>query len=340
MALQITTEQVARVMALVEDGRSQRYAARAVELPETTVRRAIRRYRETGHCERRRGSGRPKSTSRADDRFILLEALRDRRQTAVSTNRRLREIRATFVSDKTVCRRLQSAGLKSRRPATGPRLLQQHRVARLNFARLHQAWNEEDWARVLFSDESRFCLYSPDGRERLWRRDGERYQQGMFSERESFGGGSVMIWAGISFNAKTELCVLPRNALTAEAYINVLEEHVVPFAPFVGNDFLFMQDNARPHTARIVTQYLDEVGIERLQWPARSPDINPIEHVWDELGRRIRSRRVAPVNLYQLGEALVDEWEDFPQQTVANLIASMPRRMEAVIQARGGNTRY
>lgn len=70
---------------------------------------------------------------------------------------------------------------------------------------------------------------------------------------------------------------------------------------------MLMQDNARPHTARIVTQYLDDVEIRKMDWPSRSPDLNPIEHVWDMMGRKIRNRVPAPSNLEQLKEALTEE---------------------------------
>lgn len=341
MPQQITSEQVARIMALVGDGRSKRYAARVVGVPESTARRAIARYEETGHCRRRAGSGRSRCTTVIDDRFIRLQTLRNRFHTAVQTNIHLRQVRGRVVSDRTVIRRLKEVNLRSRIPATAPRLLARHRRARRNFAREHSDWNEQNFSRILFVDESRFCLFSSDGRQRVWRRVGERYEQSLFSTKESFGGGSVMVWGGISLEARTELYVLPGNSLTANRYIeNILQDYVIPFAPFIGNDFILVHDNARPHTAHIVNEYLDEVGIDRMIWPAKSPDMNPIEHVWDEMGRRIRSRNRVPDTLDTLGEALIEEWNNIPQINISNLIRSMPRRIETLIRARGGNTRY
>lgn len=172
--MQITVEEVARAVALVEDGRSVRYAARSIGKPETTVRRAITRYRETNSYSRRHGSGRPRATSARDDRFVILQSLRDRHSTAVQLAQRLRGVRGTAVNSQTVRRRLVEYGLRARRSARVPQLTLQHRQRRLAFARIHEHWDEADWRRVLFTDESRFCLRSPDGRHRVWRRRGER----------------------------------------------------------------------------------------------------------------------------------------------------------------------
>jgi len=117
-----------------------------------------------------------------------------------------------------------------------------------------------------------------------------------------------------------------------------LAAHVVPFAQLIGQQFLLMQDNARFHVARSVTEYLEETNIQRLVWPARSPDLNPIEHVWDMLGRRVRNRQ--PNTLSDLRTALLEEWENIPPEAIRNCIESMPRRMVKVMRKRGGNIRY
>jgi transposase len=78
----------------------------------------------------------------------------------------------------------------------------------------------------------------------------------------------------------------------------------MPFAPFIGPNFIFMHNNAGPHTARIVSSYLNEFGISQMNWPARSPDMNPIEHAWDILGRKVRQRNPAPRNIEELLEDL------------------------------------
>jgi hypothetical protein len=103
-------------------------------------------------------------------------------------------------------------------------------------------------------DESRFCLYESDGRVIVFRPPGEQYVQCNFVTKESFGGGSIMVWIGISLDVATELVVLDRRNLNAHRYItNILEPVVVPFVPIVGQDFIYMQNNGQPHIARVVS---------------------------------------------------------------------------------------
>lgn len=331
----------ARIVAALEDGRGQRETARNFGVSLSSVQRIMQRYEETALLTRRPGSGRGRSTTARDDRFLISNTLRNRTVTAVFLRNHLQAVRNVNISEWTVRRRLRDAGLSSRTRATGPPLSREHRTARLNFARNHLTWTLENWSRVLFSDESRFCLTGSDRRVRVWRRQGERYAEACIAEQLPFGGGSVMAWGGISFHARTELVFVENGTLNAHRYLTeILEEHVVPFMGFLGEDGIFMHDNARPHTARFVTAFLDEVQITRFNWPARSPDLNPIEHVWDEMGRRLRRHVPPPQNSRDLRNILVQEWNNIPQEVIQNLIQSMTRRLQAVITARGGNTRY
>lgn len=341
MAHRLTAAEAALARSLVQQGRSHRTVAEMLHVHHTTIGRVLRRFQETGSDDRRPGQGRPRVTNERDDRFLILSTLRDRFTTSTSMQELIRHVRNVQISSSTVRRRLHGAGIASRRPATGPRLTRQHRVARLAFARDHVNWTLEQWKRVLFTDETRVSLRGQDGRMQVWRRAGERYSQVCFSQREPFGGGSVMFWGGINFYARTAIVTVPRPALTADRYIvNILQDHVIPFAPFIGENFLLMQDNARPHNARAVTHYLRETGVNKLDWPPRSPDINPIEHLWDTLKRLIRARNPSPQTLHEVEQAVQEEWENIPQESIRNLIRGMRRRLQAVILARGGNTRY
>ncbi|GBN96560.1 hypothetical protein AVEN_90588-1 [Araneus ventricosus] len=108
----------------------------------------------------------------------------------------------------------------------------------------------------------------------------------------------------------------------------------------MGAEFLFMDDNARPHRANIVDKCLQSEDITRMDWPAYSPDLNPIEHVWDVLGRRIAARQPPPTCLPEFRRALLDEWCNIPQDQFDNLILSIPRRCKACIAWSGRHTPY
>ena len=98
-------------------------------------------------------------------------------------------------------------------------------------------------------------------------------------------------------------------------------------------------DYARPHITRLCTKYLQTNNIDVLDWLSLSPDLSPIEHLWDELGHRVYLRDPPPINVNELRNTLLQEWQRIPQGTIRTLIRSM-RRCNEVVQARGGHTRY
>lgn len=334
-------EEVSQIIILLREGYSQREVAQKLNTNKSVVQRAAARHRVTGSFKRRRGQGAKRKTTAREDRFIELQALRKRFVTSRELKNDLRLATGKEISTKTVRRRLKEVNLIARQPATGPILTALHKRNRLNFCLNHQEWVERHWSSVLFTDESRFHISNNDRRIRVLRRPGERYADCNIRQVDKFGGGSLMVWGGISFNGRTELVIVRNGSLTAVRYRDeIIVPHVQPFAENFGPGFIFMHDNARPHTANVVTSALRDANIECMDWAANSPDLNPIEHIWDQLGKRVRNALVPPVNLEQLSELLIQEWNQIPQDSIQNLIRSMPRRMEACIAARGGHTRY
>ena len=146
-----------------------------------------------------------------------------------------------------------------------------------------------------------------------------------------------MVWGGIFHNQKTDLVFIDET-LNAQRYMDqVINAAVVPL--FAAQPQLtLMHDGATPHTARAVGQHLANPGIAVLPWTSKSPDLNPIEHLWDELERRLRARQHEPATLAELRRALEEEWAAIPQERVRRLIVSMRARCGAVVAANGGHT--
>ncbi len=138
------------------------------------------------------------------------------------------------MSTQTVRRRLKEAGLKSCKPCKKPDLQPRHKAARLAFARQHRPWTRQQWMKVLFSDESRFCLRKVDGRLRVWRGEGERHTEACVVQQLAFNGGSIMVWGGICGTAKTYLVIINGN-LNSQGYLTqIVQPHVIPISPAAG----------------------------------------------------------------------------------------------------------
>ncbi|GFX58271.1 transposable element Tcb2 transposase [Trichonephila clavipes] len=267
-----------------------------------------------------------KSRTPAEDRYIVLSAKRNRRTTAQQVANQFLASSGKQISRKTVARRLRGGGLYARRPVVRVPLTRQHRTARLQWCREHHNWTEQDWACVLFSDESRFSLSSDCRRQLIWRESGTAYRPENIQEKDQYPTCSIMVWAGIMINGRTRLHVVANGTMTGQRYIDeVLLPHVRLFRGAVGEKFVFMDDNATCHRTLAVQDCLDSEGIQCLVWPTRSPDLNLIENVWDALGRQVAGRNYPPTNKNTLIRALTGEWDKLPQQLLDNVVQNGDR---------------
>ncbi|GFX53701.1 transposable element Tc3 transposase [Trichonephila clavipes] len=143
-------------------------------------------------------------------------------------------------------------------------------------------------------------------------------------------------------NGRTRLHVVANGTMTSQQYIDeVLLPHVRLFRGAVGDKFVFMDDKATCHRTLAVQACLDSEGIQRLVWPAHSPDLNPIENVWDVLGRQVAGRNYPPTNKNTLICALTEEWEKLPQQLLDNVVqidATVARQRRHLHSPIGGYT--
>ena len=148
--------------------------------------------------------------------------------------------------------------------------------------------------------------------------------------------GKLQVWGAFT-QYGFRVLVRIDGRLNAAAYQDILREHLLPLE-LTENGMVFQQDNAACHTAATTTRFFAEHNIEVIPWPAQSPDLAPIENLWGYLQQRLDAREIHSMN--ELWEAAQEEWQNIPQQVFNNVIASMPRRMQMTVDARGGSIKY
>ena len=215
-----------RAIGMLQAGLAQNVVARPFGCHRNTILSLWRRFRQSGNTRDRRRSGRSRGTSRRQDNHIRLVPLRNRFQTSRLTARSIPGLRP--ISARTVCNRLREHNIRPTRPAIRPILLPRHRVARLTWCRRYLRFGIQDWAKILFTDESRFHLDSSDGRSHVYRCVGERYADTCVIQRQSFGG-SVMVWGCITAYGRTPLVVVAGNLTGMRYRDELVQPYVIPF---------------------------------------------------------------------------------------------------------------
>ncbi|KAK3529748.1 hypothetical protein QTP86_003015 [Hemibagrus guttatus] len=208
----------------------------------------------------------------------------------------------------------------------------------LTWAKKKKNWTVAQWSKVLFSDESKFCISFGNQGPRVWRKGGEAHSPSCLKSSVKFPQ-SVMIWGAMSSAGVGPLCFL-KTKVTAPVYQEILEHFMLPSADqlFKDADFIFQQDLAPAHTAKSTKSWLNDHGVGVLDWPANSPDLNPIENLWGIVKKKMRNKR--PKNADELKATVKETWASIPPQQCHKLITSIPRPIEAVIKAKGAPTKY
>jgi transposase len=193
---------------------------------------------------------------------------------------------------------------------------------------------------VCFSDESNFEILA-DKAQFVRRRSGEANHLDCVI-RTVKHPLSIMVWSVISSKGTGRLYIV-EGTMRQDQYKKILETKLIPqlrnwFQH--GERFIFMQDGAPCHTAKSVSTFLRANNIPVLPWPGNSPDMNPIENLWELVKRRVSENIITTKK--DLIEKLIAVWHRDPEVAVmaANCIKSMPRRVEALLKAKGGSTKY
>ena len=223
-----------------------------------------------------------------------------------------------------------------------PLLSARHRKKCLAFALKYKEWTVEDWKRVIWSDETKINRIGSDGRQWVWKKIGEGLVEREIQGTVKFGGGNLMVWGCMSWEGVGRLAEV-EGRMDAEQYVEILEANLLPTmeeSEISLEDLIFQQDGDSKHTSKKAKEWMEDNNISLLDWPAQSPDLNPIEHLWHHLKKQLCQYETHAKGVWELWERVAEKWGEIEPAVCQNLIESMPRRIRAVIKAKGGHTKY
>ncbi|CAG8591375.1 13882_t:CDS:2, partial [Acaulospora colombiana] len=170
----------------------------------------------------------------------------------------------------------------------------------------------DDWARIIFSDEMKINRMGSDGRRYCWKAPGEELSRRTVQATVKHGGGSVMVWGSMTMKGVGRMCFID-GIMDATKYVKILDQHLLATArehSMHRSGFTFQQDGDPKHTSAKARNWFQDHRVNVLKWPAQSPDLNPIEHLWDHLKRRLNSYEDHPSSIHELERRIEVEWNN------------------------------
>jgi len=231
-------------------------------------------------------------------------------------------------------------GLRNRLARRKPLVTAANKAARLAWCQDHASWTKEDWAKVLWSDESTFTLFQNSRCSRVWREPKDKWASSCVAATVKHSP-SRMHWGCFSRDGVGPIVPL-HGSVTGASHVETLRKYTIPTLnrKFPLGDGWFQEDNARPHKTKLAAAFREKNCVCTLPWPAQSPDLNPIENLWAEVKRRLQKQCKKPSSLAQLERQVRKTWKAIPRSMLEKLVDSMPDRVNAVIAAEGGLTKY
>ncbi|KAG0973798.1 hypothetical protein G6F29_012625 [Rhizopus arrhizus] len=195
----------------------------------------------------------------------------------------------------------------------------------------HKDWTVDDWKRVVWSDETKINRFNSDGRTWTWIRSGESLKSHHVKMTVKHGGGNIMLWSAITYAGVGWMCKINGN-MDKTLYKEISEDEL---------ERDFPNDNDPKHTSKLVKEYLEQQSYNILEWPAQSPDLNPIENMWSLLKRRLNDYETAPKGMDELYGLVTKVWYDLMKpEECQKVIETMPKRIMQCIKNKGHWTDY
>uniref|UniRef100_A0A8C7LNS2 Transposase Tc1-like domain-containing protein n=1 Tax=Oncorhynchus mykiss TaxID=8022 RepID=A0A8C7LNS2_ONCMY len=304
----------------------------------TTVGAIIRKWKKFKMTVNHPRSGAPCKISPCGASMIMRKVRDQPRTTRQDLLNDLKRA-GTTVSKKTISNTLRCHGLKSCSARNVPLLKPAHVQARLKFANDHLDDPEEEWEKVMWSDETKIELFGLNSTRRVWRKKKDEYNPKNTIPTVKHGGGNIILWGCFSAKGTGQLHRI-EGRMDGTMYREILTNNLLPSvkALKMGHGWVFQHDNDPKHTARANKEWLRKKHLKVLEWPSQSPDLNPIENLWRELKVHIAQRQ--PRNLKDLEKVCMEELAKIPAAVCANLVKNYWKRMISVIANKGFYTKY
>jgi len=288
--------------------------------------------------------GPPSIASKSTKRYIARLYDTDKLTSLSEGQSLIKSIEGVHVHTETVRKYLKQEGLKGYVKRKKPLLTADQIAARYQFAKNHIDWTLDQWRTVMFSDEAMFCRVGTCGKQYYYKRPQRKtLEDHQTTPTKQGGGGKILVWGCMTYYGLGDSCWFP-GKINSENYVKeILEEYLVANRDYYDMDpksFIFQHDNSSVHTAHIVKSYFTRNKIKVMEWPANSPDLNPIEQVWMYIGRQLEKYKEPPTTTDDLWKRVEDIWVNIPIDFIHTLYESMPKRMEMLLRAKGGHIKY
>jgi transposase len=332
----------AQIIALKKAGLSNKKISEQVGIHKSNVGRIWNRFKTAPTIHDAKRTGRPSILSARDKRHVVRILKKKEAKTGTEIVKKFNQKSPVKLSKNIVYRTLKEAGYVSRLKKKKPLLTKDHRKRRLEWAKEFQNFTIEHWKFVVWSDETKFNLVSSDGKEYYWTNTPGVLTPDSIKATKKYGGGSIMVWGCMTWQGLGICCKIEGN-MTGELYSQILKEELISSLNYYNmnpSHIIFQHDNDPKHTSKLAKSTLEELDIEVMTWPAQSPDMNPIEHMWNHIERKLRKLNKHYQNKDDLWSDLDNILSKKYTSYCQKLIKTMPQRVIDLKKAKGFSTRW
>ena len=320
-----------KILTLKDEGYTIDEIVDRCDVSQSSVYRIIKRGQIQNDRVYRNGTGRLTSISARDKRQFRGKLKSDPTASAKKIIGNL----DLSVSTSTILRTIKKLQFKKRKFKVKPILKAHHCEGRLTLAKKTIHWTKS-WSKVYFTDEKKFNLDGPDGWNCFWADLNEKNDNNYFS-KDIHKKQSVMVWGAFSLQEQLPLVRL-EGKQNGEKYAQLIKNSF--FYQVMSDEFVLVHDNAPCHTAKVSKDKIEELKIDVLDWPAYSPELNPIENLWSHIVTNIYAGGKTYDNVDELWEAIQQCWENIPKKIIKSLVKSMRNRMVNLLENGGRTLKY